>query len=137
MRASRSICTIALASTMLVSACGGSDSSTTGPGSYVGSYTLVAIQGFKVPVGVIVNNVSVTVQGGTGAVNADNSFTFAITESVANVTTTTSFTGTWTMLTTNTLRFVDKSTGAIFTGTYAGGQMTVVGNNQTYLFQHT
>jgi len=137
MRASASICTIALASTMLVSACGSSDSSTTSPGSYVGSYTLVAIQGLKVPVGVIVNNVSVTVQGGTGTVNADNTFSFAITESVANVTTTTSFSGTWTTLTTNTFRFNDSSTGAVFTGTYAGGKMTVVGNNQTYLFQHT
>ena len=137
MRASRSVCTIALASTLFVSACGSSDSSTTSPGSYVGNYTLVAIQGLKVPVGIIVNNVSVTVQGGSGTVNADNTFSFAITESVANVTTTTSFSGTWTTLTTNTFRFVDTSTGAVFTGTFAGGRMTVVGNNQTYLFQHT
>ncbi|HEX4681663.1 MAG TPA: hypothetical protein VH277_03080 [Gemmatimonadaceae bacterium] len=137
MRASRSVCAIAIASTMFVSACSSGDSSTTSPGSYVGNYTLVAIQGLKVPVGVIVNNVSVTVQGGSGTVNADNTFSFAITESVANVTTTTSFSGTWTTLTTNTFRFVDASTGAVFTGTFAGGRMTVVGNNQTYLFQHT
>ena len=137
MRAPRSVCTIALASTMFVSACSSGDSATTSPGSYVGNYTLVAIQGVKVPVGVIINNVSVTVQGGSGAVNADNTFSFAITESVANVTTTTSFSGTWTALTTNTFRFVDKSTGAVYTGTYAGGQMTVVENNQTYLFRRT
>jgi hypothetical protein len=127
---------IALASTLIGSACSSSDSSTS-PGQYVGNYTLVAIDGIKVPVGVIVNNVSVNVQGGSGSVNADNTFSFAITESVANVTSTVSFSGMWTSSTTNTFRFVDNSTGAVFTGTYAAGQMTVVGNNQIYLFQHT
>jgi hypothetical protein len=58
---------IALASTLIGSACSSSDSSTS-PGQYVGNYTLVAIDGIKVPVGVIVNNVSVNVQGGSGNV---------------------------------------------------------------------